>query len=82
MAFVDDVRTPTSVPRILITLQDRPADSPQYSSEVHIQVYDQNDEELRTVSSDLTDHYTAQELQPLRDFLIQLRADIEAAILP
>ena len=88
MAFTPEVnKVPTSVPRIIVHLIDEPdaedadGNPVPYRARVHILVSDQNGDTMRDRGADLQDHYTNTELQPLKDFMDQLRLDAESQLL-
>ena len=80
-------RTPTEIRSITVTLindiraVNSEGDPQPYRAQYHIQLFDQDDNLMKDHIGDLLDHYSAAELQPIRDFIDQLRIEAEAQIL-
>ena len=82
MSFTqENPRIPTTLKSITLKLAHVPTEPEPYKAQYHIQLFDQNDLLMKDYIGNLLLHYTIAELQPLRDFIDQLRIDAEAQIL-
>ena len=82
MAFTqENPRIPTTLRSITVKLLNDLSATEPYKARYHIQLFDQNDTLMKDYIGDLLDHYSASELQPVRDFIDQLRLDAETQIL-
>jgi hypothetical protein len=90
MAFTTEPnKVATSIPKIKIVLMDQQGVEdingnpvPPYSARFQLEVMDQNGELIRAIHGDLEDHYTTQQLLPLKNMMDTFRADAEAQLLP